>query len=190
MNFVYTLLFLIPAFSIHEFAHAWAAYRLGDPTPKISGRVTLNPLAHVDPLGLLALLVVKVGWGKPVPVNPNNFKNPKRDHLLVAFAGPFANLALALLTVSFADNNNIFLVFSVLNFNLAVFNLLPVFPLDGYSVVAGLLPRNLYSWWESLKQYGFYILLASFLPVLPGANSVVTLIVDKALDLFFKFANI
>src|SRR3990167_795118 len=89
------LIALITAITIHEFSHAWSADRLGDPTPRSQGRLTLNPLAHLDPLGTLMMLLVKFGWGKPVQFDPYNLKNPKRDAAIISFAGPFSNLILA-----------------------------------------------------------------------------------------------
>jgi Zn-dependent protease len=174
------------AFSVHEFFHAWVADRLGDPTPRLSGRVTLNPLRHIDPLGLLALIILRVGWGKPVPINPNNFANPKRDELLVALAGPLSNIALAVLAIPLIKLNPLFINLVILSFNLGIFNLIPIFPLDGFRVVGNLLPHKLYWQWKGLERYGLMLLIASLLPLLPGGISLVYLIINQALDIFLK----
>jgi len=186
MNLVYNLVYLIIAFAIHEFFHALVADKLGDPTPRLNGRVTLNPLAHIDPLGLVALIFLRVGWGKPVPINPNNFRNPKRDTFLVSFAGPASNFALAILAVILARQSVIFLPLAILSFNLGVFNLLPIYPLDGFKVVQGLLPWKLSLRWDQLRSYGLYVLIVMMLPLLPQGNSLVYLILNRALDIFLK----
>ncbi|MFH1896568.1 MAG: site-2 protease family protein [bacterium] len=184
MNLVYTLVFLAIAFAVHEFCHALAADKLGDPTPRLNGRVTLNPLAHVDPLGLLALFILRVGWGKPVPINPNNFKNVKRDTLIVSLAGPLSNFGLALVAVALAQYNGAFLLLAVLSFNLGIFNLIPVYPLDGFKVVENLLPGELSLRWSRFEKYGLVILLAMLFPILPGGNSIIYQIINGALDIF------
>src|SRR3990172_6432841 len=96
ITFIFSLVALVVAISIHEFAHAAAADRLGDPTPRLQGRLTLNPLAHLDPIGTLMLLLIRVGWGKPVQFDPYNLKNPRRDAALISLAGPASNLILAI----------------------------------------------------------------------------------------------
>ena len=142
---------LLIAVTIHEWAHAYTAYLLGDPTAKNEGRLTLNPLAHLDLMGTIALIFVHFGWGKPVPVNPNNLKNPKKDTLLISLAGPISNLTVALffaLPFKFflQDINGFFpiLVESIifLNLVLAVFNLLPIYPLDGSEIVIAFTPAR------------------------------------------------
>ncbi len=147
---------LIFALSFHEFAHAWVANRFGDPTAKLAGRLTTNPLVHLDLMGGLMLLMVGIGYAKPVPVNPRNFRNPNAE-FFVAAAGPVMNLALGLLagllfsgfrTSEFWYNSPIpleelFYLFMLLNFNLFFFNMIPVGPLDGSHVLPRLLPRDL-----------------------------------------------
>jgi len=186
MDFVYTLVFLLIAFSLHEFCHALAADKLGDPTPRFNGRITLNPLAHVDPLGLLALFILRVGCGKPVPINPNNFRNIKRDTLIVSMAGPLSNFALAVMAVGLTYLNGNFWLLAILSFNFGVFNLIPVYPLDGFKVVENLLPGELSLSWSRLEKYGIFILLAMLFPILPGGNSIVYQIINEALDIFTK----
>lgn len=168
---------LIMAISIHEFSHAFAADSLGDPTPRLMGRLTLNPLAHLDPIGLLLLLFIGFGWGKPVPFDPFNLRNPKKDAAIISFAGAFSNLLMAFtssLVLQMIANLpllglNLFLTeilktFIYFNVILAVFNLLPVHPLDGFKVVAGLLPQKLYRDWMELERYGMIILLFLIFP--------------------------
>lgn len=164
--FILFAIIFVLALTIHEWAHALAAYKLGDPTAKYAGRLTLNPAAHLDLMGTILIVLVGIGWGKPVPVNPLNFKNPRRDSALVAFAGPFSNiltavviaLAIRFLGLSVAVSSFLYatMLFSL---RLAFFNLLPVFPLDGSSVVYGVLPVSLLYQWEQLQRYGIYILL-------------------------------
>lgn len=173
----------VPAFLgiiLHEIGHGYAALRQGDPTARILGRLTLNPVPHIDPLGLLVFVLTAVtspfvfGWAKPVPINPRNFRNPRRGMLLVSLAGPLTNILLAiafavLLKVLFVINpvSNTFTLFLLktlqagifINLCLAFLNLLPVPPLDGSKVLAYFLPpRAAYSY-LSAERYGFIILL-------------------------------
>src|SRR3989337_4563037 len=164
---------LVFAISIHEFAHALIAYRLGDPTDKLAGRLTLNPAAHLDPIGTLALLLVGIGWGKPTPFDPFNLRNIKRDSALISVAGAASNFILAIilsipyLFFYFTGNlsltiNSVYQVISIiiwLNLILGVFNLIPVHPLDGFKVLAGLLPRDWYYDFIQTERYGIFILL-------------------------------
>ncbi|HEX6989900.1 MAG TPA: site-2 protease family protein [Bacillota bacterium] len=164
------LIGLVLAFTFHEWAHAKSADVMGDPTPRSMGRLTLNPLAHVDPIGLLLLFLAGFGWAKPVPVNPYNFADPRRGMVLVAAAGPLSNVVLAYLTLvllrvpGFAAVAGGTLVgpaleaFYQFNLVLAVFNLLPIPPLDGSKILAGLLPGRSGSLY-ALEQYGPMILI-------------------------------
>ena len=146
---------LLFALTVHELAHGYVAWRLGDPTAKNEGRLTLNPLKHLDPLGVLAFIIMKIGWAKPVPVNPRYFKNPQRDMLLVALAGPGSNIILAVASAALAhllspSTSCPFFILQPLvamlaasvwiNIMLAVFNCIPIPPLDGSKVLMGLLP--------------------------------------------------
>lgn len=174
--FIMAAIALLIVITIHEFAHAFMADRLGDPTPRLQGRLTLNPLAHLDPLGTLGIVLVGFGWGKPVQFDPFNLQNPKRDTALISLAGPFSNLILASLLslmlrslVSFSAPMLIILFLVILieyNISLAIFNLLPIHPLDGGKILSGLLPRR-----ESLQfdrfmnQYGMLVLLFMLLPL-------------------------
>jgi Zn-dependent protease len=168
---------LIICLTIHEFAHAIAADRLGDPTPRLQGRVTLNPLAHLDPLGSLALLLLGFGWGKPVVFDPYNLQNVRRDTLIIALAGPMSNIILAfILLVAVAIWPIQSLVVSYLitiNIILAAFNLIPVHPLDGGKIIAGLLPEDLARDYDDiLHRYGFIILLLLVFPLAGGASPI------------------
>ena len=140
---------LLLALSFHEFSHGYVAYRLGDPTPARAGRLTLNPLAHLDPIGTMMLFLFHFGWAKPVPVNPYYFRNPRRDMVLVAAAGPVANLILAVLAgllakllVILGTSSRVLFYMVVytmdINVILMMFNLIPIPPLDGSKVLFGL----------------------------------------------------
>ncbi|MHB1652259.1 MAG: site-2 protease family protein [Desulfitobacteriaceae bacterium] len=174
---VTTLIANVPAlligFAFHEFAHAWVADYLGDPTPRSQGRLTLNPLAHLDVFGTLMALMFRFGWAKPVMTNPSYFKgNPLRGRMLVALAGPLMNLLLALLSMILWLTGSyflrgsqwspvvsqIFMAVVLMNLGLGVFNLLPVPPLDGFAVLGGLLPARYARHLWTLESYGFIIL--------------------------------
>ena len=157
---------LIISISIHEFSHAFVANYLGDSTAKNMGRLTINPKAHLDPVGTLFLLFVGFGWGRPVPFNPLNLKSPRRDAALISLAGPMSNLILAvILSLSsrlFFAGGLIwtFLYFLVLyNLMLGFFNLIPLGPLDGNKIVFGFLPNKLAIQWIEFQRYSMYVLL-------------------------------
>ena len=158
------------AITFHEFCHGYAAYRLGDPTAMRSGRLTLNPLAHLDPVGALLLLVARFGWAKPVPIDPRFIKNPGRDMVIVSLAGAAGNIATAFLAgllmrvmpkallMNYAVLN--FMVLMVfINLGLAVFNLLPIPPLDGSKILYVLLPPRWMEAYYKLERYGMLILM-------------------------------
>lgn len=165
---------LVFAITVHEAAHAFVAYRLGDPTAKLAGRLTLNPASHLDPLGTIALLVVGFGWGKPTPFDPFNLRNIKRDSALISVAGAGSNfllatlLAIPYLAAYLTSSLNPALVMSYqiisiaiwINLILGVFNLIPVAPLDGFKVLAGLLPRGWYEDFVQTERFGIFILIA------------------------------
>ncbi len=170
---------VVIAMVIHEWAHARVAYGLGDYTPKLMGRLTLNPMAHIDIFGLVFLFIVHFGWAKPVQINPNNFSNPRRDDILVSLAGPFANFAIAFLTMlvmvlmikaGVDMSEGMYLVLSsilVINVNFGIFNLIPIPPLDGSHVLKQLLPYELARQYEYIERYSMLILLAILMtPVL------------------------
>ncbi len=184
--FVTLALSLIISISIHEFAHAFIAYKLGDPTAKVLGRVTLNPKAHLDPLGTLLLFVAGFGWGRPVPFDPSYLKNPKRDSALISFAGPASNflLAAALAFVIRLLPGGVLgqVLYLVVYYNLILgfFNLIPIHPLDGFKVVHGILPQSLSAQWLQMAPYGIWILLLLVFTRTVGA------IVQPFLDLTMK----
>lgn len=175
---------LVIALTIHEYAHAKVADTLGDPTPRANGRVTLDPRAHLDPLGTILILVVGFGWGRPVEFDPYNLRNPKRDTALIALAGPASNIVLAIILsilASFlgADNliASIIPLMIMMNISLAIFNLVPVFPLDGEKILHGILPAELaleYS--RAMHQYGTLILIMLLLPIAGGTSPISALI--------------
>ncbi len=168
------IVILLVGFPIHELAHAWVAYRLGDNTAKQQGRLTLNPLAHLDPLGSLLILVSFIGWAKPVPVNPYRLRfGPRIGHALVAAAGPLSNLLMAavvaiLWRLGLFDGASYFVrsaafVFVGVNALLFLFNLIPLAPLDGNSVLAGIVGARIARTLQPLQTYGPIILLGLFL---------------------------
>ncbi len=170
---------LIIAMVIHEYAHAQVAVWLGDFTPRLMGRLTLNPKAHIDPIGMLMLFLVHFGWAKPVQINPRNFKNPKRDDILVSLAGPMANFVtafLALVVLLVFDRMGgdmtagVYMVFRLIieyNIGFGIFNLIPLPPLDGSHVLMQLLPRDMAYKLAGLERYSFLILIVLLMtPVL------------------------
>jgi len=164
---------LLAAVTVHEYAHAYVADRLGDPTPRSHGRLTLNPIAHLDLVGTLLILLVGIGWAKPVPINPANFNNWRRGSIVVAAAGPLANVTLLfILGVPFKLGlldigglaavgalNRLLLATIQINAMLAVFNLIPIPPLDGSKIVMGLLPPEAAVSYARLQLYGTLILI-------------------------------
>ena len=168
------------AITCHEVAHGYVAYLLGDPTAKSQGRLTLNPLKHLDPLGVVAFVIARIGWAKPVPVDARYFKNPRRDMMYVAVAGPAVNFALAVVfaflyrwMVAYAmqdvEGSNASMIIPpvismleagvVVNLILGVFNLLPIPPLDGSNILAGLLPPKTANSYMRFSKYGFVLII-------------------------------
>lgn len=213
LDILFSLGALIVAITIHEFSHAWTAERLGDPTPRLQGRLTLNPLAHLDPIGTILLILVRFGWGKPVVFDPYNLRNPRRDSALISIAGPVSNLALAaiaslLIRILFALHP-VIVSYGLLNFIsmlcigflqqvilmsiiLGVFNLLPIHPLDGFKIVEGILPEDQAREWHQLEKYGIFFLIVLLFPIFGGTalvGRIISPIINFLLTLFLPGTN-
>lgn len=179
---------LLVAITIHEASHAGMAFLYGDPTAKNQGRLTLNPLAHLDLMGTIFLLIAGFGWGKPVHVNPNNFKNPKLDNLTVSLAGPMSNLLLATILGLFyrfidfpAVVSQILVITIFFNLVLMIFNLIPIPPLDGSKILALFFPEETYLYFQQIGitlLFAVIIFSSFFFPILPT-------IMTKTVTFFF-----
>lgn len=180
---IYWILFAIPsilvASTLHEYAHGLAAYKLGDPTAKAAGRLTLNPLAHIDPIGALAMIFFRFGWSKPVPINEYNFKKGELGTAITALAGPFSNFLLAslcglanwILKIDAGSIGGLFLLtFTTINLALAFFNLIPIPPLDGHKIVRAILPTKLRYYWQQMERFQIIFLVILILPVTPSGS--------------------
>jgi len=189
IEIIVLLAVILYAITVHEFSHAATADMLGDPTPRMAGRLSLNPLSHIDPIGFIMLILVRFGWAKPVPINPYNFRDPVRGEVLVSLAGPLSNFISAwvcativrFLPADIAMNGYVQLVLSnfiFINLALGVFNLIPVPPLDGSHLIEPFLP---YEVRESLQQYGFFILI--FILIFPPTS----LLLMQIIRLIYNF---
>lgn len=199
---------LLTTIPVHEAAHAYVSDKLGDPTAKYSGRLTLNPTAHLDLLGSFAMIFAGIGWAKPVPINPRNFKEPKKGMAISALAGPASNLIMATLSLMIAKIlsytmqlvgyggilGTLFTVFSIMctiNISLAIFNLIPIPPFDGSRIFNYFLPDKFYFKIMEYEQYVFVILLVViYLGVLDGPLSFVSGLVFMLLDKLTFFIDI
>ncbi len=174
LSILFFFIILIFSAIIHEYSHGWMADQLGDPTAKLSGRLTMNPIPHIDPIGSilvpLVLYIVSQGtfffaWAKPVPFNPHNLKDPEKDAAKIALAGPASNLAVAFIfgalvrIMPVSELTYFFSVIVYINILLAVFNLVPIPPLDGSKILFAILPSSLNDFKVFLDKYGFFILL-------------------------------
>ena len=207
LELVLYLVALICAIAFHEFSHAYVADYLGDPTPRLQGRLTLNPLAHLDPIGTIMLILVRFGWGKPVQFDPYNLRNPRRDSAIISLAGPLSNFLFAtvcsliirlLLVTRLALLSNsitgliVYFVMALLqslillNVMLGVFNLVPIHPLDGFKIVEGILPAEYARQWHELEPYGLIFLLFLAFPILGSVaplSRVITPVINGILNI-------
>jgi Zn-dependent protease len=205
---IFSLILSVPAvllaITVHEFGHAFAAYKLGDETPRLSGRLTLNPLAHIDLMGALMIFLCGFGYAKPVSVNPRNFKDPKKGMAITAIAGPISNLImgffftfLSIFVQTIFYKLDMMLLYPVVSFlyfaaainvNLAVFNLLPIPPLDGSRILQLLIPAKYY---YKFLQYERYVVIVVFILILTGVLSTPLAIISSLiLNLFSIIAEI
>ena len=206
-----SVLALLPALTLHEWAHGYAAYKLGDSTAKEDGRLSLNPLDHIDPMGSLMMLLVGFGWAKPVPVNTRYFRKPKRDMAIVSIAGPLMNFAAAFIScllyalavyisiyfevsgVAMEVIITVFLYSAMLNIGLGTFNLIPLPPLDGSNVLMCLLPPRLAMKYSQIRYYTRYIflgiILLSYLPISIDIFYPLDLIRSEIAKLFLNTAE-
>lgn len=209
MQYVYIAIVILLSLSFHELSHAFVSYRLGDPTARDQGRLTLNPIKHLDPLGTIMMVAsmiggAGIGWAKPVPINPMYYKNKKAGTMLVSVAGPVSNLLLSFIfafpviyinykyNIKPADPTNldIFIfsishLFMLTNINLAIFNLLPVPPLDGSKILSGILPTRQYYQFMQYENYigiAFILLIFIFPGVLSGVLRTVTIPVGNIMQ--------
>ena len=195
--FIVYIVSLLIAIAIHEFSHAFITDYLGDPTPRLQGRLKLDPRVHIDNMGMFFLLLFGFGWGKPVEFDPYNLKNPHKDAALISIAGPSSNFILAvilsiILKLLILFKLNIFITIGMLvilpmiqmNLILGIFNLLPIHPLDGFKIVGGFLSEDKVHEWNSLQRYGWLFLLMLIIPI--GGSSMLSGILQPTVRFFFK----
>lgn len=187
----------ILSITVHEFSHGYVSYLLGDETPKIYRRLTLNPLKHLDIIGAICLAIFHFGWAKPVPINPGYYKNKKIGVLVVSLAGPLSNIILAFIATVlylFLPYKNEYvnlalLILVSLNFSLAIFNMLPIPPLDGSRIVSILLPQRARNKYNAFEKYSPFVLFCLFL--IPKLGNILTIFIDLVSQLIFKgFINV
>lgn len=195
IDFLSGIVALIICVSVHEFSHAWMANRLGDPTARIFGRLTLNPLKHFDVVGTISLILFGIGWGKPVPYNVENLRSPKRDQALIALAGPISNLLTAVvfaIPLKYLSNTDFqtlplyTLMYFLFHFSIVLFalNVLPLPPFDGSKIIGLLVPRRLHGKYETYLQEGVkYVVIFVLFDVMVLENvfhfSILNLVLGK-----------
>ncbi len=198
LEIIQTLIAVLVAITFHEFAHGYASYKMGDPTPKETGRLSLNPFKHLDFLGTICLMIVHFGWAKPVQVNPYYYKNRKKGMVIVALAGPMMNFLIMSISIfimgvilkvtgGYGGDFIIFVfdlfsVLAVINLSLGVFNLIPIPPLDGSKIVGAILPEDKYFKYMRFERFGYFLLLiVLYFDVLRGPlNTVIMWIYNGA----------
>lgn len=199
LNIIISIPAILVAFTFHEYAHAFVADRLGDKTPRFQGRLTLNPLAHIDPIGFILILLVHFGWAKPVEINPNAFKHYNKDDLKVSIAGPIANLAVAFvfsfifeLLLRFLPGNTIDTViisifYGIVDINCLFFvlNLLPLPGFDGFHILRDLFPKAFYRLPEEIYTYQLIIFIVLAMPIF-GGNSILSYIIGVPSSMIFN----
>jgi Zn-dependent protease len=183
---------ILPALTLHELAHAWTAWKFGDPTPKMQNRISLNPMNHLTPFGTLMILFGPIGWAKPVQVNPRNFRDPEKDFMLSTAAGPASNIAQGIiwclvirvclgLELTLSPALAQFLVMcAMINFCLALFNLVPLGPLDGHRILRYFLPHHKKEAFEIFnRQYGMIVLIFLLIMSRPGSGGPLDLFIFR-----------
>ena len=190
-NILVEIVGIAVAISVHEFGHAYSAHLLGDDTAKMYGRMTLNPAKHLDIMGLIAMLIVHIGWAKPVPVNPNNFKNYKVGNVIVSLAGVTANIIISIICVIIKKHVNMYAITEITsaiiiyNVSFAAFNLLPIPPLDGWGVISSFIP---YKYNEIAYKYESMSSIIFLVLIITGAYSIfISPIINVIWDILYLF---
>ena len=190
-NILVQIVGIAVAISVHEFGHAYSAHLLGDDTAKMYGRMTLNPAKHLDIMGLIAMLIVHIGWAKPVPVNPNNFKNYKVGNVIVSLAGVTANIIISIICVIIKKHVNMYAITEITsaiiiyNVSFAAFNLLPIPPLDGWGVISSFIP---YKYNEIAYKYESMSSIIFLVIIITGAYSIfISPIINVIWDILYLF---
>lgn len=199
LNLLYSLPAILIALSFHEFAHAWAANKMGDPTAKNLGRLTLDPIKHLDLIGTICLILFRFGWAKPVPINPRNFRKPVRDEILVSLAGVAMNFLvsfIAFVALFFIFNGTVsdiasYIIYYIIMLNIyfGIFNLIPIPPLDGFHIISALFIRKAGQVVSVLYRFGFIILLVLLLTGVIGflLNAVSSIVLNGYAAFFGLF---
>ena len=190
-NILVQIVGIAVAISVHEFGHAYSAHLVGDDTAKMYGRMTLNPAKHLDIMGLIAMLIVHIGWAKPVPVNPNNFKNYKVGNVIVSLAGVTANIIISIICVIIKKHVNMYAITEITsaiiiyNVSFAAFNLLPIPPLDGWGVISSFIP---YKYNEIAYKYESMSSIIFLVLIITGAYSIfISPIINVIWDILYLF---